>query len=95
MMENNYTKFGKNVYDDKGEKVYDYVAYDENNDCVLSIRFHSPFRTDFPVQIDITVASNYEHTSTAHLEITAQEFWTTYKHAVLKQYEYLTANVVK
>lgn len=98
-MESNYTKFGKNMFigatQSNDYKIYEYVAYDENNDSVLSIKPHSTFSTDAPVQIEVTCGPNFQHASTVHEELTAKEFWTVYKHAVLKLYEYATANAAK
>lgn len=90
--ESKYIKFGRNNI---GDTVYNYVAYDEVNDVVLCIKFSPTFESDLPAEITITAPGNYSYDSTTHTELTPKEFWTVYKHAVLKQYEYSTVNAAK
>lgn len=90
--ESKYIKFGRNNI---GDTVYSYVAYDEANDVVLCIKFRPTFESDLPVEIAITASGNYSHDVAQHTELTPKEFWTVYKHAVLKQYEYSTVNAAK
>lgn len=84
--ESKYVKFGRNSLTQND--VYNYVAYDEANNCVLQVRKHTTFESDLPTEIGITAEGNYTYSTCIHEVLTAEEFWNVYKHAVQALYAY-------